>query len=155
MINYNLSKFCFARTCFYTAAILLGVMEIVWQVQTEQLFWFRIVLLTANHVSGPNSSSNPMTTKSPAKNVETSSPSRPRPILMSLLIAPFIGRRYYSRGGKNGRLIAIILAVVFACLLWLLYVMTFDFSLASTRAHADSPYVVNSFVGNSPLYDFS
>lgn len=100
-------------------------------------------LMAADHASGPDSSSNPMTTKSPAKSVATSSPSRPKPILMSLLIGPFMGRRRYSRGGKNGPLIAVILAVVFACLLGLLIVMTFDFSLASVPARADRHYEEN------------
>ena len=44
-----------------------------------------------------------------------------------MLIGPFLGRRHYGGGGNNGPLVAIILTVAFALLLWLLCTKTYDF----------------------------
>jgi hypothetical protein len=56
---------------------------------------------------------------------------------MSLLIGSFMGRKRYGGDGKNRPLVAIILAVIFAFLLWLLYEKTYDFSSASAPARSD------------------
>lgn len=79
------------------------------------------LVMNAVHASGPDSINKPMTTSSPAKNVATSRPSSSKPTFISLLVGPFIRRRRYSGNGKNGPLVAMILTVIFGCLLWLLY----------------------------------